>query len=889
MGKKGAGSQLKNLKSALRESGIRRDGSGGKSGGKKSGGGGGASESRLQHKSRDDKEAKLAAIRERFNPFELQVNHAKFAIGGRKIKGDQGRPGAAASASERMRKETLGRRRDLRGRTGGVVDRRFGEGRADLTPEEIQLERFTRERQRAGRRNVFSLEDDAADDDGLLGADADVGLTHMGQSLSEMQDFGPAPDDLEDDDMGAEMVSRANFGGFEGEDDLEEDAIVDEHTGERRKKTKREIMDDIIARSKASKYERQRQAEEDEDAREALDAELGDLQELLAQSQGGRPQAVDGDINPDRLRAIQQDTDYDRAVKELIYDRRAQATERTKTEEELIEEEARHLHEQEEARLKRMRGEQVDDVDDTRGGKRRRRAAQGDDLSDDFQSGSEDDEEDENVFGVGVNASSAAEVALDDDVASVSDRSSAGDDDDDDEEDDDALEANETQYFSAEDGSIADDDAQDDDEDDEDDDHDLPSEELIAAAKAELKRRGEGTKAKTTLSESTPSAAPKAILDSPSELKYTYPCPSSVAQLDGLIRPLSTADQLTALHRMKVLHHPKLNPANNAKLSQFLTVLVDYVLDGEIDAAVRDHCVRQVYELAGRYWEVGAKHFHERLDRVRQALYKDVDAQWGLPELRLFSLIGQVWSVSDAHHRVATPALLIAAQYLAQNEPTSFAGHAVKVTLCQILLHWVKDSKRFIPEMILALRQALEAVETAAAATAAATNAADVEPLSIEDPATFTAESVRKTASETTLAFAQLYTALPGYIECFTPLLALVRARERVPLETSLSNVVRSRRPLALQTHRAIGLQSFVPKFEEGFNPDKKSYDRDADRQRQSKLKAEVRDARRGAVRVLRRDAAFEARAKAEERRSKDNRYRAKMGKIEGRLRQPDF
>ena len=201
------------------------------------------------------------------------------------------------------------------------------------------------------------------------------------------------------------------------------------------------------------------------------------------------------------------------------------------------------------------------------------------------------------------------------------------------------------------------------------------------------------------------------------------------------------------------------------------------------------------------------------------------------------------------------------------------------------MLHWVKYSKRFIPEAILALRQALEFAQSVDGDA----GESEDEKFKFVDVVIDSKASMRKVCSETALSYAQLYTSLPGYIEIFSPLIPLVDERERTPLETSLSNSQRQRRPLELQKHRAIGLQSFVPKFEDGFNPDKKSYDRDADRQRASKLKAEVRDARRGAVRVLRRDAAFEARAKAGERKTKSDRYRSKMGKIEGRLRQPDF
>jgi Nop14-like family len=65
---------------------------------------------------------------------------------------------------------------DEKGRTGGIVDRRFGENDPMMSLEERMLERFTKERQRASKGIAFNLEDD---DD----------LTHYGQSLSKLDDF----------------------------------------------------------------------------------------------------------------------------------------------------------------------------------------------------------------------------------------------------------------------------------------------------------------------------------------------------------------------------------------------------------------------------------------------------------------------------------------------------------------------------------------------------------------------------------------------------------------------------------------------------------------------------------------------------------------------------
>jgi nucleolar protein 14 len=74
-----------------------------------------------------------------------------------------------------------------RGRSGGIVDRRFGENDPTMTPEERMLERFTKERQRSSRGAAFNLEDEDE-------------LTHYGQSLSKLDDFDDVELGLDEDE-----------------------------------------------------------------------------------------------------------------------------------------------------------------------------------------------------------------------------------------------------------------------------------------------------------------------------------------------------------------------------------------------------------------------------------------------------------------------------------------------------------------------------------------------------------------------------------------------------------------------------------------------------------------------------------------------------------------
>jgi nucleolar protein 14 len=123
-----------------------------------------------------------------------------------------------------------------KGRSGGIIDRRFGENNPTLSVEERMLERFTKERQRASRGAAFNLDDE---DD----------LTHYGQSLSKLDDFddaGLGPSDVDEEtgrvnffhfdrqpliaaawtgQIGSEIVKKSHFGGFSDDEEDEEGKV----------------------------------------------------------------------------------------------------------------------------------------------------------------------------------------------------------------------------------------------------------------------------------------------------------------------------------------------------------------------------------------------------------------------------------------------------------------------------------------------------------------------------------------------------------------------------------------------------------------------------------------------------------------------------------------
>jgi nucleolar protein 14 len=156
-----------------------------------------------------------------------------------------------------------------------------------------------------------------------------------------------------------------------------------------------------------------------------------------------------------------------------------------------------------------------------------------------------------------------------------------------------------------------------------------------------------------------------------------------------------------------------------------------------------------------------------------------------------------------------------------------------------------------------------------------------------------------------------MYTGSEAFIELFTPLervlrsvkvaklppaLAVrapasfarfVRATELDLVQTevtttreALSRAVtfagQSRQPLYLQHHKPIPLATYLPKFDEGFNPNRR-FDPDSERAEASKLRALYRKEKKGAVRELRNDNRFLAVEEAKRKQDENQQYEKKV------------
>lgn len=813
-------SQLKRLKASLREQGI--------TGPQKSKKQKNAQRSRPSSE-KIERSAALEKIRDSFNPFELRQapRPVKFAsVSSKPANGTTGRykdvlhrPGVARSAGEEMRRATLLPEVQRRNRVGGVVDRRIGEGDVDMTPEEKAAQRFVRAQQKRKGAALFDLENsDNEDAGGAL-------LTHGGRNVAELQadDF---KDDVSDASDADDLLSRkrARF-----DDDGNDDPDGNDQEPNR-KKSKKEIMEEVIAKSKFHKYERQKAKEDDEDLREELDKGTEDIIALL----NGRPPtktalpapetSSNGPVmNPDRQRLLDgmdrdtADKEYDTRFRQLAQDTRAKPSERTKTEEEKAAEEAQRLKELEDKRTKRMNGEVVSDDEEDIG-------------QQEADADARDDGEDEDIvdeaeaFGLAtqehVKKSNKDKIVLD-------------------EEDDFALDEDLVASGSDVELSESDEDSSIDDSDDAeitDDEEDEFVQDILGDKKS--------------TSEQSSKAAVQSI-----GLAFTYPCPRSHEELLQVITPTSIEELPTVIKRIRALYHPSLSASNKESMADFAESLVDHLVwmgNEKQSLTVAEQVIRHLHSLSRTYPVEIATAFRKNL----QKFYERDSIEAG--DLLILTAIGSIYPTSDQFHPVVTPAMTLIARYIGLHRATTQEMHTIGALLIKLALQYQRLSKRYIPEAVRYTYQAFS------------------------KPSSLSATN-RTAHLENLITMAELWRDKTAFIQIFdpfVPLLTKMTAKGELQTLKILLRAARLRlRPLELHHHKPLAIRTSIPKFEEGFNPDK-HYDPDKERSESKKLQKEYKRERKGALRELRKDANFLAREQLREKKERDAAYDKKYKRL---------
>ncbi|ODV97627.1 hypothetical protein PACTADRAFT_47508 [Pachysolen tannophilus NRRL Y-2460] len=813
-----AGSQLKKLKESLKAAGLT-----GQTNVKRKGKKNAPSETR-----RDDRKAVINAIREEFNPFEVKMNRNKRDINeARKSKVVVGRPGISKQIGEEQRKNAYEANKKLKNKVGGVVDRRFGENNPNLNPEDKMLERFTRERQlQSSKRSLFNLEDDDDDNNNYYdgGDDDNNVLTHYGKSLSLQDDFDQG-------DLGLpEAISsnRKRSYQVEDEDEGEDEVPV------QRKKTKAEVMKEVIAKSKFYKHQRQLQQQQTENEILDLDDNFEDvmssLQEAAVQN---KKQFFD--------KKSEQDIAYDTKLRELALDRRAVPSDRSKTDEELEKERAEKLKKLEQDRLRRMEGLDIEEQKD-------KDAVGADDLDDDFWGNASENEED----GFTIKESE--------------------------DEDEDEVETE--------------------------------------------------TGKENSISEPTPNVIKigNKIIKSTTSLNVVK-CPETHKEFLDLLSKYEFCETPEVVSKILNTYQPRLAAGNKEKLAVFSSILLNHILhlsNGDHENKqefidVEEKLIHQLKMMAEKYNESLCETFRMKIVEIQERINENQNYP-EVSDLIFYSIVGMLYSTSDLYHLVVTPTLILMGQSLESLKPNKNLKNLISgLFISDLMLKYQRISKRYVPEIAYFLEEAFltlvpevnklnaEKLSTVFSTKHYAKNGLNLNKndkitgtynLKISD-INLDHENLKNLEIKSALLvkaldilgnFISIWKEQSAFIEITTPFIAVLRhlvkyQAQYTTIPELLEKLVKLHannlhKPLQLQDHKPVAIATFAPKFEENFNPDKKSYDPDLTRQEIGKLKASVKKERKLALKEIRKDNKFEARQQIKEKKQEYKDYHARMARI---------
>eukprot|EP01049_Picozoa_sp_SAG25_P003353 SAG25_NODE_192_length_12211_cov_44.011394_7_plen_324_part_00 len=274
------------------------------------------------------------------NPFELKTNRRKHkVIDNRRQKHNTFNQVNSRARAEELRSQTLLVEREQDRKANTFLDRRFGENDTNMADEDKMLMRYQAEKQRRLRkgRSDFSVEDTEE-------------LTHFGEALGGDAGFDRLSDDeggtdSEGERIETEFTAEYNFGGFNRKEGQGAHEALDDGDGAEpeRPRSKKEIMEEVIRKSKKYRAERARDKEEKDDLIDELDEsfkEIRGLLELASEAPRGGGDSQASAAAPEEKSEVEREHDaaareYNKTKYLLAGDLRAQAGDRLKSEKEL--------------------------------------------------------------------------------------------------------------------------------------------------------------------------------------------------------------------------------------------------------------------------------------------------------------------------------------------------------------------------------------------------------------------------------------------------------------------------------------------------------------------------------------------------------------------------
>ncbi|XP_055298029.1 nucleolar protein 14 homolog [Sitodiplosis mosellana] len=608
---------------------------------------------------------KVEDVKKSLNPFELHTNREKISVLGRKLKHDKGMPGISRAKATQRRKDTLGREFLQKNKTNKFKDNRIG--RRGMSEEDAANARFIAERleqfKTKKKQSKFNLNEN------------EEVLTHKGQTLEEVEQFHDTISDDDDDDeigkLDAEFTGAAHFGG----------KGVGDTDGKRKN-----AIEDLIADQKRRKAEISIEKEVVSNLTHKLDANWKDLVPLMS-------------LQKDQNADAPKPDDFDKVLKEMVFDRRGTVTDKLDTDEKVLKKEKAKLERLEKERIDRMHGlteeekqakhRSADDLDDGYFLESTFQEQKTLAYNQDGKANRDDDDTDEEL----------------DRLIALSKNAQNGNVENGDEEDGNSEEGSE------EDSDVEGEEEESSGEGDAFSDlvYESDSEpELNKSKDASLKK---SVTKKAAPSDTKKSAKVKVLTDderkammekAKKELPYTFELPQKYNDLDKQLKKYSADYQAVILERMIKCNHPKLEPANRERMVSLFAFLLQYINDLASDSdpvhcfTVLDRILPFLYDISHIVPAETTKCFLEVI-KEKQSEFRNSKEFPKLDTLVFLKIVSSLYSVSDFRHGIASPCVIFISQILTRSRVSNRSDISSGLFLVTVLLEYTQLSKRYLP------------------------------------------------------------------------------------------------------------------------------------------------------------------------------------------------
>ncbi|CAN1152348.1 Nucleolar protein 14 [Linum perenne] len=889
------------------------------------------------------------------NPFETIWSSRKFDVLGKKRKGEERRVGFSRSKGIEKRKNTLLKDYQRSAKSSVFVDNRIGEGNAELGEFDKAVMRSQKEhKMKLGKKSKFNLLDGEEEEEDEFGSSS------LGPFAGRDDFDNEMPFDDEDDgeqDGGKRksgILRHLNSPDMAGDDNDE----AQEHAH----KSKKEVMQEIIMKSKHFKAEKAKEKEENEKLMEELDQKFTSLEKskvILSLMESANMDAAKpavtlnlnkNEVTNDKLPTAkkletpsqEQPDSYEKLLSEMVFDIRARPSERTKTPEEIAEDERERLERLEEERQKRMvaakDSSDEDDSDTERPLNKRHRTVSGDDLGDSFsvpEPGTRKGWVDE------ILEREEAEES-EDEENDDSEGSKSGEDEDEGSEEESEEDITNGKVQSLKDWEHSDDENLDTDLEEDDDGDEKEVTELIDQKRSKKNVATEVGKMdkETQLAKKSKTVSDRRSMES--DLPFLIEAPKTMEELSALVETRSNADIIVIINRIRASNAIKLAAENRKKMQMFYGILLQYfaVLANKkpLNFELLNLLVKPLMELSVEIPYFSAICARQRILKTRSQFCESMKSQekscW--PSIKTLSLL-RLWSMifpcSDFRHVVMTPAMLLICEYLMRAPISSGHDIAVGSFLCSMVLSVTRDTKKFCPEALIFLRTLLMAASQRLPAAheesqfhpirelkelrpliSIRDEVQEISPLNIlevmdmpEDDSFFSSDSFRASvlmiSTENLRGFVEMYGNLSSFPEIFLPISTLLLGlAEEANIPPELQDKFRDvallinqkadehhllRRPLQMRKQKPVPIKLYNPKFEETFVKGR-DYDPDRERADRKKMKKLLKQEAKGAARELRKDNHFLLGVKEKERAARDEERKEAHGRAKAFLQEQE-